>query len=255
VIDTFSRALKRSESRPPRAGAAAGLAAFYLDSAGKAPAVARTLYVLLGQGLSNPLVSKRLAELNARTVGSIARTLRAAIAAASVRADVDPDAQAVLILAGLRGAAGLWLLAPALSILPRCAPSCRLAAAEPCPMTELSSRSLEYWAHEQPDEAALIEGQRIVTGRPGTTRPTGWRGPEPARAQARRCAGDAHQIRRVADHQRAAGKLGCRILGLNWRLTRPNALRALQPARRLDAAPIARPDRRRAPAVRARGLS
>lgn len=113
VIDNFGRALERSEHHRPGLERLLGIAAFYLDSARRTPAATRALFVLLGEGLSNSLVSQRLAQLNARSLKSFAVNLRAAIAAREVRADVDADAQAVLILAGLRGAVGLWLLAPA----------------------------------------------------------------------------------------------------------------------------------------------
>jgi hypothetical protein len=85
---------------------------FYLDSAGKDPARTRALFVLLGEGLSNGLVTERMAQLNARSAKAIQTNLRAAIAAGDVRSDIDAKSQALLILAGLRGAVGLWLLAP-----------------------------------------------------------------------------------------------------------------------------------------------
>jgi len=112
VIDNFGRALERAEHHAPGLERLLGAAAFYLDSARKTPAATRALFVLLGEGLSNPLVSERLAQLNARSIRSFAINLRAAIAAGEVRSDVDPDAQAILVLAGLRGVVGLWLLAP-----------------------------------------------------------------------------------------------------------------------------------------------
>jgi AcrR family transcriptional regulator len=112
VIDNFGRALERSEHHRPGLERLLGIAAFYLDSARKTPAATRALFVLLGEGLSNRLVSERLAQLNARSLKSFAVNLRAAVAAGEVRSDVDPDAQAIVVLAGLRGAVGLWLLAP-----------------------------------------------------------------------------------------------------------------------------------------------
>ena len=113
LIENFGRALERSEHHGPGLDRLLGTVAFYLDRAGKAPAAIRALFVLLGEGLSNDLVTERLAQLNARSAKAIAMNLRAAVAAREVRADVDPEAQAILILAGLRGVVGLWLLAPA----------------------------------------------------------------------------------------------------------------------------------------------
>jgi hypothetical protein len=58
------------------------------------------------------LVTERIAELNARSAKSFEANLRAAIASGEARPDIDARSQAILILAGLRGVVGLWLLAP-----------------------------------------------------------------------------------------------------------------------------------------------
>jgi AcrR family transcriptional regulator len=112
LIEGFGRALERSEHHRPGLERLLGMVAFYLDSARKEPAATRALFVLLGEGLSNSLVTERLARLNARGAKAIEMNLRAAIAAGDVENDVDATSQAILILAGLRGAVGLWLLAP-----------------------------------------------------------------------------------------------------------------------------------------------
>jgi AcrR family transcriptional regulator len=112
LIDNFGRALERNEHHRPGLERLLGTLAFYLDSAAKTPSATRALFVVLGEGLSNPLVSDRLAQLNARSVKGIELNLRAAMAAGEVSADIDAKTRAVLILAGLRGAVGLWLLAP-----------------------------------------------------------------------------------------------------------------------------------------------
>jgi AcrR family transcriptional regulator len=112
LIDNFGRALERSEHHRPGLERLLGMTAFYLDSAAKTPSATRALFVLLGEGLSNALVTERLAQLNARSLKGIELSLRAAIAAGEARADINVKTQAVLILAGLRGAVGLWLLAP-----------------------------------------------------------------------------------------------------------------------------------------------
>jgi AcrR family transcriptional regulator len=112
LIEGFGRALERSEHHRPGLERLLGMVAFYLDSARKEPAATRALFVLLGEGLSNGLVTERLARLNARGAKAIEMNLRAAIAAGDVENDVDATSQAILILAGLRGAVGLWLLAP-----------------------------------------------------------------------------------------------------------------------------------------------
>jgi AcrR family transcriptional regulator len=112
LVESFGRALEQSEDHRPGLDRLLGMVGFYLGSAGRTPAATRALFVLLGEGLSNALVTERLAQLNARSAKAIEMNLRAGIAAGDVRKDVDAKSQALLILASLRGAVGLWLLAP-----------------------------------------------------------------------------------------------------------------------------------------------
>jgi len=88
-------------------------------------------------------------------------------------------------------------------------------------MSDPRPGSLEYWAREQPDAPALIEGERTVTWR-------SWNDEADALAHRLRALGLAPGDVLVTRMQirpewpivaAAAGKLGARILGLNWRLT------------------------------------
>lgn len=112
IIDSFGRALERVEHHDLGLDRLLGTAAFYLKSARRDPIGTRALFVLLGEGLSNPLVVERLAELNARSAGAFEANLAAAVAAGEVRADLDVESEAILILATLRGAVGQWLMSP-----------------------------------------------------------------------------------------------------------------------------------------------
>jgi AcrR family transcriptional regulator len=112
IIEGFGQALGRAEHHRLGLDRLLGTVTFYFDGARRDPTGVRALYVLLGEGLSNDLVAERLAELNARGAGAFEANLAAAVAAGEVRADIDVGAQAILILATLRGAVGQWLLAP-----------------------------------------------------------------------------------------------------------------------------------------------
>ena len=88
-------------------------------------------------------------------------------------------------------------------------------------MTEPKPGGLEFWAAKQPDAPALIEGDRVVTWRV-------WNDAADRLAQGLTHlglqAGDVLVTRMQIRPEwpivsAAAGKLGCRILGLNWRLT------------------------------------
>jgi long-chain acyl-CoA synthetase len=88
-------------------------------------------------------------------------------------------------------------------------------------MSDPHPSSLEYWAREQPDAPALIEGDRTLSWRD-------WNQEADRLAHGLRRlgleAGDVLVTRMQIRPEwpivsAAAGKLGCRILGLNWRLT------------------------------------
>jgi len=112
LIEGFGRALDRVERHGPGLPRLLGTVTFYFDSARKDPLRTRALFVLMGDGLSNDLIRDPLGELNARSAQAFETNLRAAIEAGEVRADIDAKSMGVLILAGLRGAVGQWLLAP-----------------------------------------------------------------------------------------------------------------------------------------------
>jgi len=112
LIEGFGRALDRVERHGPGLPRLLGTVTFYFDSARKDPLRTRALFVLLGDGLSNSLIREQLGELNARSAKAFETSLRAAIEAGEARADIDARSMGVLILAGLRGAVGQWLLAP-----------------------------------------------------------------------------------------------------------------------------------------------
>ena len=112
LVGGFGQALDRVERHPPGLERLTGIVRFYLDSARKDPVGAKALLVLLGDGLNNDLVREPLAALNARSVKAFETNLAAAIEKGEARADIDVRAQAILILATLRGVVGQWQLAP-----------------------------------------------------------------------------------------------------------------------------------------------
>lgn len=112
LVDDFARALDSVEQHAPGLERLIGTVRYYFDSALKDPVGTRALFVLLGDGLSNPLVGDQLAELNTRSAVGIQANLEAAVRSGEAQADIDIPAQALLILASLRGAVNLWLLSP-----------------------------------------------------------------------------------------------------------------------------------------------
>src|SRR5258706_12207520 len=97
----------------------------------------------------------------------------------------------------------------------------RIPEAEPGSMSEPVAGSVEHWAREKPNAHAIIEGDRTLTWR-------AWNEQSDRVAHGLRCLGvepgdivvTRLQIRSEWPVISAAlGKLGCRLLGLNWRLT------------------------------------
>jgi AcrR family transcriptional regulator len=118
LVERFGRSLARAETHAPGLERLLGIVAFYVDSARKDPTATRALSVLVGEALSNPLVSEQIARLNARSASAFEHNIAAAVAAGEARADIDPEAQSILVLATLRGVVSQWLLAPAAIDLP-----------------------------------------------------------------------------------------------------------------------------------------
>jgi hypothetical protein len=73
----------------------------------------RAFYALMFEALGpTPELVKEFRELHRRFRADIVRTLRAGIAAGTIRADIDAEAQAAILLGSLRGIAFQWLLDP-----------------------------------------------------------------------------------------------------------------------------------------------
>lgn len=112
LVDHFLEELSLVEQHPQGLARILGIVRFYLDSAARTPVRTRALYVLLGEGLNSKLVGPPLAELTARSVKEIEGNLVAGIKARNIRTGINARAQAIAILALLRGSVSQWLLSP-----------------------------------------------------------------------------------------------------------------------------------------------
>ena len=112
IVRNFGHALQRSDRHTAGLAHLIAMATFYFDSAGKDPARTRVLFAVLGDALTNPLLRKEMAELNAQSVAAIANDIRAGVASGEIRKGVNPKTTAALALSGLRGAVALWLTNP-----------------------------------------------------------------------------------------------------------------------------------------------
>ena len=112
IVHDFGRHLVRAERHAPGFARLLGMAAFYFDGAARDPMSTRALFAVLGEAFTNETLRKEIAELNARSVASIAADIKAGISAGEIRKGLNAKAEAALILGGLRGASAQWLNDP-----------------------------------------------------------------------------------------------------------------------------------------------
>lgn len=83
------------------------------EGARRSPVETRAFYLLLFEALGPlPELQPRFAALHDSIRGGVADRIRKGIAEGNVPADLDPDAQAALIIGAMRGAMYQWLLDP-----------------------------------------------------------------------------------------------------------------------------------------------
>jgi AcrR family transcriptional regulator len=86
--------------------------AFYIENGRGRLLQLRAFNAVLSSGLTHPAVSGSIAKLNSESVEAFARGLRMCLKQGAIRADVDPTAQATMIISMLRGVMTQWLLDP-----------------------------------------------------------------------------------------------------------------------------------------------
>lgn len=108
---------RRMEAGPPEV-AGSGLealiarVAFYIDDNRQSGPRLKAFHEVLNAALNRPALAPAIAHLDRESAAGFARHIRAAIGRGEIRPDVDPDSEAVLILATLRGVMRQWLIAP-----------------------------------------------------------------------------------------------------------------------------------------------
>jgi AcrR family transcriptional regulator len=85
-------------------------ALFYIDNGRANLQTLRAFYAVLSSASKQSKLSMAIAGLNRDSVIAFAALIRDGVQRGEIRADVDAEAQAALILAALRGVMSLWLL-------------------------------------------------------------------------------------------------------------------------------------------------
>jgi len=112
-----------TESLRPKLGPNVGIEALHAVVESTRAAVHRTpervraFYALMFESLGPlPALRPKMAEFHRRQRASVAEWIAAGVRAGSVRADVDPAAQAGLFISAIRGAAYQWLIDPEVDV-------------------------------------------------------------------------------------------------------------------------------------------
>lgn len=112
IVEDFGRGVARTEKHAAGLERLLGIASYYFESAARDAMRTRALFAVLGEALTNSTLRKRIGVLNAHSTEPLADNIRAAMEQGHVRKTVNPKAQAMLILSGLRGVVTQWLIDP-----------------------------------------------------------------------------------------------------------------------------------------------
>ncbi len=111
VVERFQKEMRRTTGEMDRKGLDAVLipADFYLRSVAKHPDNARALLTLLSEATYQADLLSAIIELNRGSINLYAQRIRRGQEDGGIRPDIDPETEAHIVLAQLRGAATLWL--------------------------------------------------------------------------------------------------------------------------------------------------
>lgn len=88
------------------------LIAFYIDDSRNWAKRLRAFHEVTNAALRWPSISAVVARLNEQSARRFAERIRAAQHLGQIRSDINPDVEALIILAGLRGIMAQWLVSP-----------------------------------------------------------------------------------------------------------------------------------------------
>jgi AcrR family transcriptional regulator len=112
IVEDYSQRLRAD--RRMRVGLAGLLDSveFYIESGRSNLTALRAFHAVLGSAIKQTPLSNAIAELNRNSVDSFARTIQSGIERQEIRRDIEPTAQAALVVSALRGVMTQWLLDP-----------------------------------------------------------------------------------------------------------------------------------------------
>lgn len=108
IADGFSHRLAQTSTREPGLDALMHSVRSYFNGALQTPASSRALLISLTEALTEEPLVEPMTDVTTRSVGRLRTLIERGIERGEIRVDVDPAAQAVLILGTLRASVALW---------------------------------------------------------------------------------------------------------------------------------------------------
>ena len=112
IADGFANRLAQTSTRKPGLDSVLYGVAAYFNGALRAPANTRALLIALAEALTEPVLSEAMSGVTQRSVGRLRSMIRQGIERGEIRRDVNPQAQAVMILGTLRASVAQWATDP-----------------------------------------------------------------------------------------------------------------------------------------------
>lgn len=112
IADGFANRLAQTSTRQPGLESLLHSVGAYFNGGLHAPANTRALLIALAEALTEPALSDAMSSVTQRSVGRLRSMLRQGIERGEIRRDVNPHAQAVMILGTLRTTIAQWTIDP-----------------------------------------------------------------------------------------------------------------------------------------------
>jgi AcrR family transcriptional regulator len=108
IADGFANRLAETSTTQPGLESLLHSVRSYFDGALRTPASTRALLIALAEALAEPNLAEPMTKVTVRSIGRLRAMIKHGIERGEIRDDVDPAAQAVLILGTLRSSVAQW---------------------------------------------------------------------------------------------------------------------------------------------------
>ncbi len=112
IADGFANRLAQTSTRQPGMESLLHSVRAYFNGGLQTPASTRALLIALAEALTEPALSDAMASVTQRSVRRLAAMLRHGVERGEIRRNIDPHAQAVMILGTLRTMIAQWTIDP-----------------------------------------------------------------------------------------------------------------------------------------------